>query len=56
MMVGKRIDDEASVNEMFVKMLDLVQKITEHTENFIADQLNVWGFEVRAPQSVPDHP
>jgi hypothetical protein len=52
MMVGKRIDDEALVNEMFVKMLDLVQKITEHSENFIADQLNVWGFEVRASQSI----
>ena len=55
MMVGTRIDDEALVNEMFVKMLDLVQKITEHSENFIADQLNVWGFEVRASQSVSDH-
>ncbi len=55
MMVGRRIDDEALVNEMFVKMLNLVQKITEHSENFIADQLNVWGFEVRASQSVSDH-
>ncbi len=55
MMVGKRIDQEALVHEMFVKMLDLVQKITEHSENFIADQLNVWGFEVLASQSVSDH-
>ncbi len=55
MMVRKRIDDEALVNEMFMKMLDLVQKVTEHSENFIADQLSVWGFEVRASQSVSDH-
>jgi hypothetical protein len=54
MMVGKPIDDEALVNEMFVKMLDLVQKITEHSANFIADQLNLWGFELRA-SPVSDH-
>jgi hypothetical protein len=47
MLVGKRIDDGAVVNDMFEKTLDLVQKITEHSESFIADQLNVWGFEIR---------
>jgi hypothetical protein len=56
MLVGKRIDDEAVVNRMFEKTLDLVQKITEHSENFIADQLNVWGFEIRPSRSVPSPP
>ena len=46
------LDDALEQGEMFVKMLDLVQKITEHSENFIADQLNAWGFEVRASQSI----
>jgi hypothetical protein len=48
MMVGKRLDDEAVVTKMFENTLDLVQKIIGHSENFIADQLHVWGFEIRA--------
>jgi hypothetical protein len=36
MMVGKRIDDEATVTEMFEKTLHLMKKITENSENFIA--------------------
>jgi hypothetical protein len=56
MMVGKRIDDEATVTEMFEKTLHLVKKITENSENFIADQLHVWGFEIRPSASVPSPP
>ena len=56
MMVGKRIDDERAVNGMFEKTLDLVQKITDRSENFIADQLNAWGFEIRSSSPVPSPP
>jgi hypothetical protein len=47
MMVGKRLDDEPAVTKMFEATLDLVQKIIGHSENFIADQLHVWGFQIR---------
>ena len=56
MMVGKRLDDEAVVTKMFEKTLDLVQKIIGHSENFIADQLHAWGFEVRPSSPVPSPP
>jgi hypothetical protein len=46
MMVGKPLDDEAVVTKMFEKTLDLVQTIIGHSENFIADQLHVWGFQI----------
>jgi hypothetical protein len=54
--VGKRLDDEAVVTKMFEKTLDLVQKIIGHSENFIADQLHVWGFEIRPSSPVPSPP
>jgi hypothetical protein len=47
MMVGGRLDDGATVTMMMEKTLDLVKKINEHSENFIADQLRTWGFEIR---------
>jgi len=53
MMVGKRLDDEGVVTKMFEKTLDLVQKIIGHSENFIADQLHVWGFQIRPSPSIP---
>jgi hypothetical protein len=56
MMVGKRLDDEAVVTKMFEKTLDLVQKIIGHSENFIADQLHVWGFEIRPSSPVLSPP
>lgn len=51
MMVGGRLDDAAVVNEMMRKTLDLVQKLIGHSGNFIADQLHVWGFEIRLSSS-----
>jgi len=58
MMVGGRLDNLAVVNEMMNKMLDLVTKLIGHSENFIADQLHVLGFEIRhpAPAQAPAHP
>jgi hypothetical protein len=46
MMVGTRLDDAVVVTEMMNKMLKLVKQIVEHSENFIADQLKGWRFEV----------
>jgi len=51
MMVGKRL--EAVVTKMFEKTLDVVQKIIGHSENFIADQLHVWGFQIRLSSPAP---
>jgi hypothetical protein len=56
MMVGKRLDDEATVTRMFEMTLDLVQKIIGHSESFIADQLHPWGFEIRPSSPVPSPP
>jgi hypothetical protein len=44
--VGTRLDDNVVVAQMMEKTLDLVRQFIDHSENFIADQLNVWGFEV----------
>jgi hypothetical protein len=46
MTVGGRLDDTAVVNDMMEKTLHLVKQFINHSENFIADQLKVWGFEV----------
>jgi hypothetical protein len=46
MMVGTRLDDNVVVTQMMEKTLHLVKQFVEHSENFIADQLNRWGFEV----------
>jgi hypothetical protein len=46
MMVGTRLDDNVVVTQMMEKTLNLVKQFVEHSENFIADQLNGWGFEV----------
>jgi glycyl-tRNA synthetase beta subunit len=44
--VGSRIDDSVLVNDMMEKTLNLVKQFINHSENFIADQLNGLGFEV----------
>ena len=44
--VGTRIDNGVAVNDMMEKTLNLVKQFIEHSENFIADQLNGWGFEI----------
>ena len=44
--VGTRLDDNVVVTRMMEKTLDLVKQFVDHSENFIADQLNGWGFEV----------
>jgi len=44
--VGTRIDNSVVVNDMMEKTLNLVKQFIDHSENFIADQLNGWGFEV----------
>ena len=55
MMVGTRLDDNVVVTQMMEKTLNLVKQFVEHSENFIADQLNGWGFEVLpASPGVPD--
>jgi hypothetical protein len=51
MMVGARLDDNVTVNDMMEKTLKLVIQFIEHSENFIVGQLNGWGFEVRPPSS-----
>ena len=45
--VGTRIDNDVVVNDMMEKTLTLVKQFINHSENFIAGQLNGWGFEVR---------
>lgn len=52
MVVGGPINNAAVVNKMFESTLDLVKKISDHSENFIADQLHVWGFVVRRAPAV----
>jgi hypothetical protein len=47
MMVGGSLQDERVIIDMMENMLDLVKKLTEHSENFIVDQLHGWGFVVR---------
>jgi hypothetical protein len=47
MMVGTRLDDSAVAVQMMDNMLKFVGQFVEHSENFIADQLGHWGFEVR---------
>ncbi len=44
--VGTRIDNGVAVNDMMEKTLTLVKQFIDHSENFIAGQLNGWGFEV----------
>lgn len=46
MMVGTRLDDNLVVTQMMEQTLNLVMQFIEHSENFIADQLHGWGFEV----------
>jgi hypothetical protein len=46
MMVGARLDNSEIVNGMMEKTLKLVTQFIEHFENFIADQLRGWGFEI----------
>jgi hypothetical protein len=46
-MVGGSLRDEKVVKSMMEDMLNLVKRLNEHSENFIADQLHGWGFEVR---------
>jgi hypothetical protein len=55
--VGSRIDNGVAVNDMMENTLNLVKQFIDHSENFIADQLNGWGFEVLPflPAS-PKHP
>jgi hypothetical protein len=43
---GTRIDNSVVVNDMMEKTLTLVRQFIDHSENFIAGQLNGWGFEV----------
>lgn len=55
MMVGTRLDDSVVVTQMMEKTLKLVMQFVEHSENFIADQLNGWGFEVLpASRGIPE--
>lgn len=56
---GTRIDNGAAVNDMMEKTLNLVKQFIDHSENFIANQLNGWGFEVlpflpASPKKLPD--
>ena len=44
--VGTRLDDNVVVTQMMEKTLELVKQFVDHSENFIADQLNGWGFQV----------
>jgi hypothetical protein len=44
--VGSRIDNSVVVNDMMDKTLNLVKQFINHSESFIADQLNGLGFEV----------
>ena len=44
---GTRLDNEVAIQQMMEKTLDLVKKFIGHSENFIGDQLNGWGFEIR---------
>jgi hypothetical protein len=44
--VGTRIDNDVVVNDMMEKTLTLVKQFIDHSEKFIAGQLNGWGFEV----------
>jgi hypothetical protein len=46
MTVGGRLDDAVVVSSMMETTLALVKRLIDHSENFIADQLNGWGFEV----------
>jgi hypothetical protein len=41
-----RLDDNVVVGKMMEATLNLVKLFIDHSENFISDQLNVWGFEV----------
>jgi hypothetical protein len=55
--VGTRIDNSIVVNDMMEKTLNLVTQFIDHSENFIADQLYAWGFEVRStPPCSPGNP
>jgi hypothetical protein len=44
--VGTRLDDNVVVTQMMEKTLELVKQFVDHSENFIADQLSGWGFQV----------
>jgi hypothetical protein len=41
---------------MMENMLGLVEKFVEHSENFIGEQLALWGFEIRAFPSTSSPP
>ena len=57
MMVGTRLDDNVVVTQMMEKTLSLVKQLVEHSESFIADQLNGWGVEiVPASPGAPKEP
>jgi len=46
MMVGSTFDDPAGpLKQMMDMMLNLVMQFHYHSENFIANKLNEWGFE-----------
>jgi hypothetical protein len=47
MMVGAKLDDCVVVTEMMKRTLHLVTLFIDTCESFIADQLNIWGFEQR---------
>lgn len=47
MMVGARIDDIIVVPQMFDRTIELVLTLIKHSESFIGDQLDGWGFELR---------
>ena len=56
---GTRIDNGVAVTDMMEKTLNLVKQFIDHSENFIVDQLNGWGFEVlpflpASPKNPPD--
>jgi hypothetical protein len=46
MMVVTSLKDNVIIKQMMEKTLNLVKQFIEHSENFIADQLYGWGFEV----------
>lgn len=46
MMVGTSLENNVVITEMMEKTLHLVKQFVEHSEDFIADKLHGWGFEV----------
>ena len=55
--VGTRLDDNVVVTQMMEKTLELVKQFVDHSEDFVADQLNRWGFQVlRVAPASPGNP